>query len=265
MAISIESTLSDLHRPVIGDLPRLHDRSSPADVARTIDVVGSADLARPRARTTPASERAINAINVTIAATALLLLSPLLVLVAIIIKLTSPGPIFYMQSRVGIDRRRRGGTDFYDRRIQDLGGRIFTIYKFRSMSVDSERTGAVWATRQDARVTRIGRIIRKTRIDELPQLINVVKGDMNIVGPRPERPSIFVRLRGQIDQYQDRQQAKPGITGWAQINNPYDTCLDDVRRKVALDLQYLERRCVLEDLKIMAMTLPVMIFRKGGW
>ena len=265
MAISIESALSDLHRPLAGDGPRLHDRPVVGDVARSIDVVGSADVARTRARAKAPSERAINAINVTIAATALLLLSPLLVLVAIAIKLTSPGPIFYMQSRVGIDRRRRGSTEFYDRRMQDLGGRIFTIYKFRSMTVDSERSGAVWAAKQDARVTPIGRIIRKTRIDELPQLINVVKGDMNIVGPRPERPSIFVRLRGEIDQYQARQQAKPGITGWAQINNPYDTCLDDVRKKVALDLQYLERRCVAEDLKIMAMTLPVMIFRKGGW
>jgi lipopolysaccharide/colanic/teichoic acid biosynthesis glycosyltransferase len=134
------------------------------------------------------------------------------------------------------------------------------------MTADAEnRSGAVWATQADARVTKLGRILRKTRIDEIPQLINVLKGDMNIVGPRPERPTIFLRLSEQISEYSGRQRARPGITGLAQINQSYDSCLDDVRRKVRYDLEYLERRSLLEDFKIMAMTIPVMVLRRGGW
>jgi len=161
------------------------------------------------------------------------------------------------------DRRshgRRGG----DRRAVDVGGRAFTMYKFRTMTVNAETNGAVWATKNDARVTPIGGILRGTRLDEIPQLVNVVKGDMNIVGPRPERPSIFMQLRKEIDRYQMRQRAKPGITGWAQINQNYDTSIDDVRRKVEYDLAYIERRSVVEDMRIMAKTLPVMFFRKGA-
>jgi lipopolysaccharide/colanic/teichoic acid biosynthesis glycosyltransferase len=161
------------------------------------------------------------------------------------------------------DRRangRRGG----DRRAVDVGGRAFTMYKFRTMTVNAEVDGAVWATKNDARVTPIGGLLRGTRLDELPQLVNVLKGEMNVVGPRPERPSIFMQLRKEIDRYHLRQRAKPGITGWAQINQNYDTSIDDVRRKVEYDLAYIERRSVVEDMRIMARTLPVMIFRKGS-
>jgi len=140
------------------------------------------------------------------------------------------------------------------------------IYKFRTMRADAERpSGAVWATKGDARVTPVGRVMRKYRVDELPQLINVIRGEMNIVGPRPERPSIFSRLCDDIEEYPLRQQAKPGITGWAQVNHNYDTCIDDVRTKVRYDLEYLQRQSVAEDLLIMARTLPVMIFNRGGW
>lgn len=170
------------------------------------------------------------------------------------------------------DRRRSGrqgdrrahGRRSGDRRAVDVGGRAFTMYKFRTMTVNAELEGAVWATKDDARVTPIGGILRGTRLDELPQLVNVLKGEMNIVGPRPERPSIFMQLRKEIDRYHLRQRAKPGITGWAQINQNYDTSIDDVRRKVEYDLAYIERRSVVEDMRIMARTLPVMIFRKGA-
>ena len=141
---------------------------------------------------------------------------------------------------------------------------MFRIYKFRTMRTNAESAGAVWASRNDTRITPIGGVLRGTRLDELPQLINVLKGDMNVVGPRPERPSIFMQLRKEIDRYQLRQRAKPGITGWAQINQNYDTSIDDVRRKVEFDLAYIERRSVVEDMRIMAKTLPVMIFRKGA-
>jgi lipopolysaccharide/colanic/teichoic acid biosynthesis glycosyltransferase len=213
------------------------------------------------------SDRLSRAMNVTIALLALVLVGPVFIVFAALVKLTSPGPIFYSQARVGIDRRRgRVDPNSYDRRARDIGGLPFMIYKFRTMHVGSESpNGAVWATIEDPRVTPVGRVMRKFRIDELPQLINVIRGDMNIVGPRPERPSIFSRLCVDIAEYPLRQRTKPGITGWAQINQAYDTNLDDVRSKVRLDLEYLERQGLREDLRIMARTVPVMIFRKGGW
>ena len=202
--------------------------------------------------------------NVLIASTALVFAAPVMLLFAVLVKLTSQGPVFYRQTRVGIDRRRTRRKDTYDRRARDLGGLPFIIYKFRSMYVNAEAgSGAVWATKGDPRVTPIGRIMRKCRVDELPQLINVIRGDMNIVGPRPERPVIFSRLSQDIAEYPLRQRAKPGITGWAQINHRYDTCVDDVRTKVRYDLEYLERQGVTEDLRIIAKTVPVMILGKG--
>ena len=212
----------------------------------------------------PRSHAVNRAINIVLASAALIVASPVMILFAILVRITSPGPIFYTQTRVGIDRRLSRRRYPYDRRMRDLGGLPFIIYKFRSMYLDAEaRSGAVWATKQDPRVTPVGKIMRKCRIDELPQLINVIRGDMNIVGPRPERPVIFSRLRTDIEEYPLRQRAKPGITGWAQINRAYDVTLDDVRAKVQYDLEYLERQGVREDLRIMARTLPVMILGRG--
>ncbi|HEV2642377.1 MAG TPA: sugar transferase [Candidatus Elarobacter sp.] len=211
------------------------------------------------------SELVNRVINVAIAVIAVIVLSPILLLIAIAVGLTSRGPIFYIQERVGVDRRRRSANAVFDRRNSDVGGRTFDIIKFRSMSVDAESgTGAVWATKNDPRITPVGGFLRKTRLDELPQLFNVIRGDMNIVGPRPERPSLFMQLRENIDAYPLRQRARPGITGWAQINQAYDSSIDDVRSKVQYDLEYLQRQSVLEDLKIMARTLPVMVGRRGA-
>lgn len=211
-------------------------------------------------------EKLIRAMNVALAAIGLVLAGPMMLVFAVLVRVTSRGPIFYRQARVGLDRRRTTlAPSAYDRRSRDLGGRPFLILKFRTMRTDAEANGAVWAVKRDARVTPIGRIMRKYRIDELPQLINVIRGDMNIVGPRPERPSIFSRLCDDIAEYPLRQRARPGITGLAQVSQAYDTSIDDVRAKVRYDLQYIERRGVTEDLIIMARTVPVMIFRKGGW
>jgi lipopolysaccharide/colanic/teichoic acid biosynthesis glycosyltransferase len=203
--------------------------------------------------------------NVAVALLMITASLPVMVITALLIRLSSRGPVFYTQVRVGLDRRWNRTRALNERRREDLGGTPFTIYKFRSMRVDAEVNGqAVWAKQNDDRVTAIGGIIRKSRIDELPQLFNVLRGDMNIVGPRPERPSIFVRLREQITDYPVRQRVKPGITGLAQVSNPYDTDLDDVRRKVAFDIQYMQRQSVAEDIRIMLRTIPVMIFRIGG-
>jgi lipopolysaccharide/colanic/teichoic acid biosynthesis glycosyltransferase len=203
-------------------------------------------------------------LNVVLALVALVLTLPALLLIALAVKLSSPGPVLYTQTRVGVNRRRRASV-----RDPDYGGKPFTIYKFRTMCVadgaGARGTEQVWATPDDPRVTGLGRWLRLYRLDELPQLLNVLLGDMDIVGPRPEQPAIFVRLRGQIPGYQERQQVRPGITGWAQVNQHYDSSIEDVRRKLAFDLEYISRRSIKEDLRIMLLTLPVVAGKFGAW
>lgn len=212
-----------------------------------------------------ASEGARRVLNVIVALLGIILTMPLWVLIAIAIKLTSRGPIFYSQTRIGLDKRNITGRPGESRRKADMGGRPFEIYKFRTMRIDAEQgVGAVWAAKDDDRVTPLGRRLRQFRLDELPQLINVLRGEMNVVGPRPERPAIVARLREEIPNYQSRQRVRPGITGHAQVNLEYDSSVDDVRRKVGFDLEYIHRQGFWSDLWIMAQTIPVMLFRKGS-
>lgn len=172
---------------------------------------------------------------------------PLMVLTACIIVLGTPGPIFYRQQRVG------------------LRGRSFTMLKFRTMTVDAEtHCGPVWAARNDPRVTRVGAIIRRFRIDELPQLLNVLRGDMAVIGPRPERPCFVEHLSRAIPRYADRHQVKPGITGWAQVNYPYGASTEDALNKLAFDLYYVNNRSLLLDFRIVLATIPVVVFRLGA-
>lgn len=202
-------------------------------------------------------------LNVVVAAIGLVLAAPIMLVIAIVLKLTSPGPVFYKQTRVGLCLRSSTGGNH--RRKVDLGGRPFTIFKFRTMR--AARPGEevqVWASASDPRITKFGNFLRRTRLDELPQLINVLRGEMNIVGPRPEQPEIFKNLRNEVVSYQARQRVRPGITGLAQITLQYDSCVDDVRKKVQADLEYIESQSLLEDLRIMALTAPVMLFRKGS-
>jgi lipopolysaccharide/colanic/teichoic acid biosynthesis glycosyltransferase len=204
--------------------------------------------------------------NLIIAGVALFVALPLLLLIAVAIKLTSRGPMLYTQERIGLDRRTPGADPGHRGRTRDLGGRPFTMYKFRTMRVDAERaTGAVWATQNDPRITPVGRFLRQYRLDEIPQLLNVMRGEMNIVGPRPERPTIFAELREHIAEYPLRQRAKPGITGLAQIHHHYDRSVDDVRTKVRYDLEYIRRRSLGQDIRIMLQTIPVIFLRRGGW
>jgi lipopolysaccharide/colanic/teichoic acid biosynthesis glycosyltransferase len=203
-------------------------------------------------------------LNVVLATVALILTLPLMIVIGILIRATSPGPILYTQPRVGVDRRsRRGGQSA--RRVIDHGGRLFRIYKFRTMYVVPDGSSQLWASPDDPRVTPLGRFLRRYRLDELPQLVNVLMGDMNLVGPRPEQPRIFAELREKIPDYDRRQRVLPGITGWAQVNQPYDSCVDDVRRKVHYDLEYIDRCSPLEDLKIILYTVPAVVVKRGGW
>jgi sugar transferase (PEP-CTERM system associated) len=176
----------------------------------------------------------------------LLITLPALLIVAAAILLDDFGPIFYQQQRVS------------------QGGRPFWIIKFRTMRVDAEKNGAQWASERDPRITRLGRILRRTRIDEIPQLLNVLKGDMSLVGPRPERPIFVDDLSKQIRLYHLRHSVKAGLTGWAQINYPYGATVEDAKRKLEYDLYYLKHFSVLGDIAIMLQTVRILLFAKGG-
>jgi len=256
--------------PNVQDVAAQNGHSNPLDGEGKIQYLPLFEApATPRPSALPrrreADERKRRMLNVLVGALALALAVPLMVLIALVVKLTSRGPVFYTQHRVGLDRRRPIGAAAQNgQRRDDRGGKLFKIYKFRTMAVAKPEVGEVWATPGDRRVTTVGSILRKYRLDELPQLWNVLRGDMNIVGPRPEQPEIFHQLRSKVERYVERQRVLPGITGWAQVNQSYDQCLDDVRRKVVFDLEYIRNRSTVEDLKIMARTLPVMIGKKGS-
>jgi sugar transferase (PEP-CTERM system associated) len=184
--------------------------------------------------------------DIVVSTLILLFTLPLMLLTALLIVCDSPGPALYRQERVG------------------LGGRPFTLFKFRSMRVDAENGVAQWAAAKDPRITLVGRIIRKLRVDELPQLFNVLRGDMSFVGPRPERPVFVQRFAQQIPFYIERHCVKPGITGWAQINYPYGASLEDARNKLAYDLYYVKNQGLFLDLVIVVQTLRVVLWADGA-
>lgn len=198
----------------------------------------------PRGRTRAATARRCRDI-----ALALLLLAvtlPLLAVVACLIKLESHGPVLYFQDRVG------------------LGGRCFRLWKFRSMRADAEASGPVWAAQYDQRVTRVGAFIRAHRIDELPQLVNVLRGEMSLIGPRPERPNFVEQLIQVIPDFAARTAVPPGLTGWAQVNYPYGASVEDARIKLEFDLYYIRERNALLDLRILLRTVAVVLRRTGA-
>lgn len=216
-------------------------------------------------------DQAKRALDIAVSATLLLLLSPLMFIIAVAIAMDSRGPVFYRQQRVGRNRRRRqeplrlfGNVIRLDLRRRDERGQIFSMIKFRTMAVDAEQaTGPVWAKEDDPRVTRVGRFLRRTRLDELPQLWNVLVGEMTLVGPRPERPEFVRQFAVQIPGYTDRHWVTPGITGLSQVRQGYDTCLNDVRNKLRHDCEYIRERSLLLDLYICWRTFAV-VFNGGG-
>ncbi|MDY0110598.1 MAG: sugar transferase [Candidatus Krumholzibacteria bacterium] len=184
---------------------------------------------------------------------------------AVAIKLDSPGSVFYSQDRVGINRRRRRvRADQQDRRKVLQPGRPFRIYKLRTMRNDAEASGPQWASQGDARITRVGRFLRKTRLDELPQLWNILRGDMSLVGPRPERLCFIHKLEKEVPFYHDRLLVKPGLTGLAQVRNGYDDSVESVCRKVEFDRQYIRRCGPLTEMGILLETVRVVIKGEGA-
>ena len=225
-----------------------------------------------RAAMNRAIKRSIDILGATVG---LILAAPLMLAVAAIIKLDSKGPIFYTQTRVGVNRRKRdrrycrtvGASERRgdNRRRENLLGRPFEIVKFRTMVQDAEqKTGPVWASKNDPRITHIGRLLRKTRIDEIPQFWSVLRGDMSLVGPRPERPSFVRDLCEKIDGYQHRLEVKPGLTGLAQVENGYDSSLASVKQKVGFDLTYIRGWSVWADVRILLKTVVVVVTGKGA-
>lgn len=181
-----------------------------------------------------------------VAFTGAVLSLPLVALTAILIKIDSRGPVFYKQERVG------------------KNGRPFVLTKFRSMELDAEKAGPVWANKGDERTTRVGRIIRKTRVDEIPQFWNIMRGEMNFVGPRPERPHFVAQLAQEIPYYEQRHLIAPGLTGWAQIKYPYGASIEDARQKLQYDLFYIKNHSLFLDAIILFETIKIILFGRGA-
>jgi len=196
---------------------------------------------------TSLTETIKRAFDVALSLIGLTLAAPIMGLAAICIKLDSPGPVFFQQERVGKD------------------GKVFVLYKFRSMQRDAERvTGPIWASKDDPRVTRVGRVLRKTRLDEVPQMFNVLVGDMSFIGPRPERPVFVNQLKEQIPFYILRFAVKPGLTGWAQVMYQYGSTVEDALEKLQYDLYYMKNMSIFLDLLILLKSIQVVLFRRGA-
>jgi sugar transferase (PEP-CTERM system associated) len=197
-------------------------------------------------RVKPSQQIARRVVSTLTAAIGLLLFLPFFPFVVLLVRLSSPGPIFFKQTRVG------------------LGGRNFSVYKFRTMRTDAEVAGAKWATKDDPRVTRIGKFMRKTRLDEVPQLWNVLRGDMGFVGPRPERPEFVPWLCEQIPYFNLRHMIRPGLTGWAQVRYGYGASVEQAREKLEFDLYYIKHMTLGLDLLIMFETVKTILRRQGA-
>jgi sugar transferase (PEP-CTERM system associated) len=198
-------------------------------------------------RITNLSRLAKRIMDFSIALVGLILAFPFLTIAPLLIKLDSPGPVLFRQKRVG------------------EGDRTFTLLKFRTMRQDAENsTGAVWAQKNDPRVTRLGKFLRKSRIDEIPQLFNVLKGDMSLVGPRPERPEFTTELKGIIPYYSERHYVKPGVTGWAQVRYPYGASVADALEKLRYDMYYIKNWSLVFDLMIVFETIKVVLLGRGS-
>lgn len=215
--------------------------------------------------------------DIAVAVIALVLLAPVIALAILIIKLESPGPAFYLQERIGLNRRRRDRRTLSrtmrnaterrnggDRRKSINAGKPFNIIKLRTMREGSERNGPALASDDDPRITLVGRVLRKARIDEIPQFVNVIRGDMSIIGPRPERSFFISKYRHELPEFSLRLFVKPGITGLAQVENGYTKTVDHMRRRLLYDLRYIARLSIIQELQIILKTFYVVLTGKGA-
>jgi exopolysaccharide biosynthesis polyprenyl glycosylphosphotransferase len=231
------------HKVSIKIMPDLYDIIS--GQARTNQIYGFPLIEITPQLMPPWEEATKRLIDVVVSALVLIVGLPLWLLVAVVIKLDSRGPALYRQERVGKD------------------GAPFNIIKFRSMQKDAERKGPQWAGHRDPRVTRCGKILRQLHLDEIPQMINILKGDMSLIGPRPERPVFVQKLLQEIPLYHRRLKVRPGLTGWAQVKHKYDETIDDVKKKVQYDLFYIENMSLRMDFKIILNTAYHVLLGRG--
>lgn len=231
------------HKVGLKIMPDLYDIIS--GQARTNAIYGFPLIEISPQLMSPWEESVKRILDVVVAATILIVGMPLWILVAILVKLESPGPVLYKQERLGKDGER------------------FNIIKFRSMREDAEKAGPQWAHKKDPRVTRVGKWLRKLHLDEVPQMINVLRGQMSLVGPRPERPMFVENLAKEIPLYTRRLRVRPGVTGWAQVKHRYDETIEDVKKKVQYDLYYIENMSLRMDMKILLSTATHMLLGKG--
>ncbi len=214
-------------------------------------------------------------LDVVASTIALVLLSPVLIAASLAVKFSSRGSVLFRQERIGVNRRldKRRRSNLYlgqdrrgkDRRVMVNYGKTFTMYKFRTMVADAEKGRPVWAQKNDARITRVGAILRRTRIDELPQFVNVLRGDMSIVGPRPERAYFIAKIDKDLPEFKSRLRTKPGITGLAQVELGYTNTVDGMNKKLGFDLEYIRNLTPIEDLRILYRTVSVVITGKGAY
>jgi lipopolysaccharide/colanic/teichoic acid biosynthesis glycosyltransferase len=215
-------------------------------------------------------------LDVVLGVLGLLLSSPIMFVAAVAIKFSTPGPVFFTQERIGLDRRngqrrspaapdRSDDRRISERRESSRVGRPFTLYKFRSMVQGAENGCPKWTSHNDPRITRVGRVMRKTRIDEIPQFINVLKGDMSIVGPRPEREFFYAKVGAEIPHFRLRLKTKPGLTGLAQVNVGYCNTVSDMHRKLVHDLDYIRSASPATDAKILLRTVSVVVTGRGAY
>ncbi len=243
-----------------------------SDIAYLGDVVSDEQVVIPST-----FDRIKRIFDIVFAGAALVLLSPVILAATILIKLESPGSIFYKQERIGLNRRgtdRRGdraqGYNGLDRRAENdrrkkiHAGKPFNIYKLRTMRMDAEKAGPTLSSKGDPRITRIGHLLRRTRIDELPQFINVIRGDMSIVGPRPERSFFINQVRQELPEFPLRLKVKPGITGLAQVEDGYTETVEQMTGKLYYDLQYIVGLSIVQEIKILFKTIYVVISGKGA-
>jgi exopolysaccharide biosynthesis polyprenyl glycosylphosphotransferase len=245
------------HKKVLGIISQLEDLPVSIKIepdlysivtgqARTQQIYGFPLIEIQPQLLTPWERKTKRLMDVAVSFFSLLVMLPVFIVLGILIKIDSSGPVFFTQKRMG------------------KNGKIFKIYKFRTMVKNAEKlTGPVWAGQKDPRITRMGRFLRKTRLDEFPQLINVLFGDMSLVGPRPERPYFVNRLKRQFPFYTRRLRVKPGITGWAQVKGKYDTTIEEGKEKLEYDLYYIENMSLRMDIRILLYTISVVLRFKG--
>lgn len=244
--------------------PLAEDIADQADVIKydKADKIGAAILAK-------------RVFDIVVASAALMLASPVMLIAALAIRLDSRGPIFFKQERIGINKRRgdrrRSSVAIEiscrraaDRRKEVNAGRPFMIYKFRTMVQDAEKGGPKLACENDPRITRVGRLMRKTRIDEIPQFINVIRGDMSFIGPRPERSFYINQVKREVPEFTMRLMVKPGITGLAQVENGYTKTVGEMKGKLFYDLKYIANLSLAQEIRILFKTVYVVVTGKGA-